>query len=230
MNRWKLNISSQRVLGLAAVLVIFCLVLSTGTTWARYRTDVSKIIEFEVRKPMSVYLGQVEYSEAAAEGEEAEGKFVQTDAGSWEWNEDGCLRLKFAIANGISEKKFETRDQQVCIRVIGSLGAQSEEQPIILKLTVPKEEEPEESEVTEELETTRQIEATATPIAVGSAMHATFGEGWVFSFVEEEGEELACELKGGELSWVEVVLTMEGGTLADTSLLQLQITPRYIKY
>lgn len=213
MNRRKLNISTWYSLGLAVVLVIFCLILSTGVTWARYRSEVSKDIHFKVRKPVTVCLGQVERGEGAPE----EGRFVQS-GGAWVQNEDNTLQLNFAIANGANELSYEERNQEVHIRLIGTLGIQSEEDTISLKLAFPNADDPEEMET---------VKAKAVRIKAGSAMHTTFGDGWMFCFTDKKGEELTWTLEGGALSWIEMELTMEGGAPADTSLLQLQIVSRY---
>ena len=215
MKRWKLNISSWYSLGLTALLVISCLVVSTGMAWARYRTEGTERIYFKAREPVSVYLGKVEYGE----GNAAEGKFVQTNEGSWELNEDGQLQLRFAVANGTSEAAFEERNQEVYVRIVGSLGIQTVADNISLKLTYPNEENP---------DTPNMVKATAVRIDPNSTLYSTYGDGWVFTF-REEGEELTWTLEGGELSYIEMDLTVEGGTLADTSLLQLQIASRYIK-
>ena len=215
MKRWKLNISSWYSLGLTALLVISCLVVSTGMAWARYRTEETESIYFKAREPVSVYLGKVEYGE----GNAAEGKFVQTNEGSWELNENGQLQLRFAVANGTSEAAFEERNQEVYVRIVGSLGIQTVADNISLKLTYPNEENP---------DTLNVVKATAVRIDPNSTLYSTYGDGWVFTF-REEGEELTWTLEGGELSYIEMDLTVEGGTLADTSLLQLQIASRYIK-
>ena len=215
MKRWKLNISSWYSLGLTALLVISCLVVSTGMAWARYRTEKTESIYFKAREPVSVYLGKVEYGE----GNAAEGEFVQTNEGSWELNEDGQLQLRFAVANGTSEAAFEERNQEVYVRIVGSLGIQTVADNISLKLTYPNEENP---------DTLNVVKATAVRIDPNSTLYSTYGDGWVFTF-REEGEELTWTLEGGELSYIEMDLTVEGGTLADTSLLQLQIASRYIK-
>lgn len=215
MKRWKLNISSWYSLGLTALLVISCLVVSTGMAWARYRTEETESIYFKAREPVSVYLGKVEYGE----GNAAEGKFVQTNEGSWELNEGGQLQLRFAVANGTSEAAFEERNQEVYVRIVGSLGIQTVADNISLKLTYPNEENP---------DTLNVVKATAVRIDPNSTLYSTYGDGWVFTF-REEGEELTWTLEGGELSYIEMDLTVEGGTMADTSLLQLQIASRYIK-
>lgn len=215
MKRWKLNISSWYSLGLTALLVISCLVVSTGMAWARYRTEETESIYFKAREPVSVYLGKVEYGE----GNAAEGKFVQTNEGSWELNEGGQLQLRFAVANGTSEAAFEERNQEVYVRIVGSLGIQTVADNISLKLTYPNEENP---------DTPNVVKATAVRIDPNSTLYSTYGDGWVFTF-REEGEELTWTLEGGELSYIEMDLTVEGGTMADTSLLQLQIASRYIK-
>lgn len=246
MNRKKLNILAWYALGLAAVLVTFSLVLATGMTWARYRTDSSADLIYSTRSPMMVCLGKVEYV-TTTEGEEA--KFVQTNTGEWIRGKDGQLQLDFAVANGISakEKEFEIRDQQVCVRVVSTRGLLFDQEAIALKLMVPKPEDPEKEQTeattapateppaeypTEEsqddLENFDIYEAQAVYITKGSPMYTTFGEGWVFHFIDEEGEELRWTLEGGELSYIEMHLTMESSITVDTSLLQLQIDSSYI--
>lgn len=216
MNQRKLNISTWYSLGLAAVLVVFSLLVAIGTTWARYRTEKSEEIYFEPADLVEVCLGKVEYEE----GNPAAGKFVQSNEGSWELNEEGQLQLKFAVANGTSVTAYERQSQEFYIRLVGSLGIQSEEKKLSLKLTFPDADEP---------EGLKTVEATAIRIVPGSAMYNTFGDGWVFSFMDEEEGELTWMLEGGSLSYIEMALTLENGTLADASLLQLQIASRHIK-
>lgn len=214
MDQRKSNISSWYSLGLAALLMVFCLVVSIGTTQARYRTEVSKSIHFDVRKPVQIYLGSVEYTEDSEEG-----IFIQHNEGSWEKNEEDLLQLNFAVANGTSKTSYAEEDQQVYIRVVSSLGIQEEEEPLPLTLTFPSAEDPEKTE---------EVKAKAVRIVAGSTLHTTFGEGWMFRFENEEGEELAWDLKGRKLSCIEMVLILEDGTLTDASLLQLQIAGRYM--
>ena len=216
MNRRKLNISSWYSLGLAVVLMVTCLLLSAGATFARYRSEVGKSIIFKVRQPVTVCLGSVEYGE----GHPEEGRFIRTDEGNWTQDDNDNLHLKFAIANGETELSFEQLDQEVGVRLIGTLGIQSEADDISVMLTFPKADEPEEFET---------VEAKVVRIAAGSAMHATFGDGWVFCFTDKKGEELTWTLEGGKLSWTEMELIMEGATPIDTSFLQLQITGNYIQ-
>lgn len=215
MNRRKLNISTWYSLGLAVVLLVVCLILSTGVTWARYRSEVSKNIYFKVREPIAVCLGQVERGEGMPE----EGRFVRTDGGSWKLDESGILKMNFAIANGENELSYEERNQEVYIRLIGTLGIQSEADDVALKLTYPSADDPEKTE---------EVKAKAVRIKAGSAMYATFGDGWMFRFTDKYGEELAWTLEGGALSCMEMELSVEGGALRDTSLLQLQIFGKYI--
>ena len=198
------------------MLVLLCLMVSIGVTWARYRTEMDKSVYFQVRKPVAFYLGRIEYAEDETQ-KDAEGKFVRSDEGEWERDEDGNLKLKFAVANGTSQTDYEKRDQQVSIRFIGSLGVQSGEAPITLTLTFPSEEDPEKP---------CQVKATAVRIDPESPMYTTYGDGWVFSF-QENGEELTWMLEGGELTYVEMDVTMDAEVI-DTSLLQLQVVTRYV--
>lgn len=226
MKRRKMNISLWCLLGIAALLMLFCLMVSTGTTLARYRSETEATIYFEAREPVSVYLGRVEYPEEATESaansesaeatEVVEGTFVQANEGKWELNEDGKLQLKFAVANGTSEKKYEKRNQRVYIRVLGSLGVQNEGQPVTLTLTYPGVKKQE------------TVTAVAVRIDPESALYATFGDGWIFSFPDQEGEELSWLLEGEALNYIEMDVTIESASVSDTSLLQLQVSSRYV--
>lgn len=242
MKRKKLNILAWYALGLAAVLVTVSLVLATGTTWARYRTDSNADLIYSTRSPMMVCLGKLEY-EMTTEGEKI--KFVPTDTGEWTHGKEGQLQLDFVVANGVSdkEKEFEERDQQVCVRIASTRGLQLEQETIALKLMVPKPEDPEKEQTEDETEPPTEnpteepqldlesfdiYEAQAVYISKESPMYTTFGEGWVFRFMDEEGKELRWTLEGGELSYIQMHLTMESSIPVDTSLLQLQIDSKYI--
>ena len=63
-----------------------------------------------------------------------------------------------------------------------------------------------------------------TPINPESPLYDIFGDGWVFSFRNEDGTERSWTLEGGKESVLEMTLTLEGAALTDPSLLQLQIT------
>ena len=60
----------------------------------------------------------------------------------------------------------------------------------------------------------------------GTALYSSFGPGTLHRFYDENGEELTFELKGGELSYENFTLTVEG--VADLSLINLFVEGEYV--
>ena len=73
-----------------------------------------------------------------------------------------------------------------------------------------------------------EISATATPITEGTVIYHTYGAGWIYSFQDEEGEELFWELAGGELSFVSLTVTIDDEVLTEDSLLRTLVTGEVI--
>jgi hypothetical protein len=207
MNRRKQNISRWALPLLLALLVVGCLVASTGGALARYRVDRKEEITFEVRPPEQIYLGQMVTQNGAV-------SFDPAAQGNWEMAE-GKQQLTFTIANGTGEKAFSGQDQQVHLRLVGTLGIWNGSDKLKLTLEVPSEDDPEKMET---------YEATVTRIREGSPMYATFGDGWVFAFFDENGEELTWLLEGGSFAHLTLTMTLEGAAPGEAGLLQLQIS------
>lgn len=205
----KPNITQWYLLGLAAILVVGCLTMAAGTTFARYRDEIVKIIPFQVRQPNEVYLGTLEYSAYSGR----DGMFVQSKETRWQ-EFDGDLMLSFAVGNGKDEEEFAAADQKIQVRLIGSIGAWYPNGPMKMLLKVPKASEPEGFQV---------LEATPIRISQESPLYETFGDGWLFCFLDEAGREYSWTLEGGKLSYITMDLTFENADLVDTSLLQLQV-------
>ena len=72
-----------------------------------------------------------------------------------------------------------------------------------------------------------QITATITPITEGTALYHTHGGGWIYTFLDEEGEELSWTLPGGELSHVSLTVTMNAPP-ETLSLIQPMVTGKTI--
>ena len=209
MNQRKPNMTRWYAMGLTALLVVGCLVMAVGVTWARYRTDVMGSTVFQSRKPLAVRLGKMEPMEDGTT------LFVPGARQTWE-RVDGKLRLDFAVANGTSAEVFETRDQRFHIRLVGSIGAWSGDETAAIYLEIPPRAET-ETEPT-------LVKATAARIEPGTQLWSTFGDGWTFRFLDPRtGRELDWTLEGGGLTCLDLDLVMEGSTLTDTSLLQMQI-------
>lgn len=193
MNRWKLHSSPRLQLFIALFLVIVCLVAAVGVSFARYRVEQMENLRFQTGTNAMIFLGCVE-----------EDTFVHRQ-GSWE-NQEDQMQIQFAVSNGTSAQEFAQADQQVRLRVIASLGAWSEENTDCLYLTVNN----------------TTYTAAVERITEGSALHTQFGDGWVFRFLDAQGEELSWTLPGGDLRYIPMQLSFAADAITDTSLLQLQ--------
>ena len=213
MNRRKKNNSRWALPLLLALLLVGGLAASTGSALARYRAERKEDISFEVRPPERIYLGQMITTQ--------DGIFYFDPAaqGTWE-TEEGKQKLTFTVTNGTGLQDYSGQDQQIHLRLVGSLGIWNGTDELKLTMDLPSEEDPEEM-VT--------YEATATRIREGSPMYATFGDGWVFSFFDEEGEELTWLLEGGRFDYITLTVALEGAVSEEAGLLQLQISGVFTK-
>lgn len=208
MNHLKKNSTLWYSLGLVLLLFAAFAVISTGPAFARYRTEIGKNVTFEVREPEQIVLGTVEKDLDGSQ------KFISSVKPVWE-TEDGVTSLTMAVANGTNENRFAKADQKIKIRMIGSLGLWSEDSEtadVILSA--------------EGLE--NSVKATVSLIAMDTAVYHTNGEGWVFGFYDENGEELSWILEGGEHSFAVLEITVEASAISNPSLLQPQIVAEII--
>ena len=207
MNRWKLNKSLWFSLGLTCLLCVAFLVIASGTALARYRTEREAKITFEVREPEQISLGMVRtITKEEATAQLPAGTEVFDPSGEPAWQTvDGVPQLTLAAANGISDTEFAEYDQSIRLRLIGSLGLWTGADTAQIFLL---------------MEDGTKLQATATPIVEGTAMYVSHGEGWVYSFLDAEGEELTRNLAGGKLSYTSFTVTIENTSLTDTVLLQ----------
>lgn len=186
------------------LLLILCagvLVMSTGTAYARYRSQKDADITFEVRAPEQVCLGSP-----------GKNNTFSTEQPKWTTVE-GITRMDLAVANGTSKENFALHDQKVFLRFLGSAGLWNGESAARISL-VGKDG--------------TLIPATATPISEGTALYHSFGAGWIYSFLDEEGAELYWELPGGELSFVSLTVIIEDEVLITDSLLRTLVTGEVI--
>lgn len=192
MNRRKLHISPALQLGIAVLLLLCCMTVAVGVTFARYHKGEKGSLIFEPEQNLQVCLGYIEND-----------SFVCSQNEWMRFEEQ--LQLAFAISNGSSNHEFAPADQMVCLRVVASLGVFNEEMAIPLSLTVGG----------------NTYTATVQPIVKDSVLYTQFGDGWVFRFCDAEGNELQWELAGGQFSYIQALLCVDA-TVGDTSLLRLQ--------
>ena len=211
MKHRKMNMPVYLTLGLCTVLMVCCLILATGTSFARYRMDQNLPVGMEARPRDQVYLGRIEANGAGETVLDTE------EISTWK-TVDGETRLEFTVANGTNSKNFALEEQRVFVRIIGTLDIRSDGTGPVLKLMVPSAEEGGE---------TRVYTGVPERIPVGTLLHHTFGDGWIYRFCDEENAEFMHILEGGQLNWMDMKLVMEGNGGSVTGLLQLQITSDY---
>lgn len=215
MNQRKPNSSAWYPLGLGVLLCIAVLVISTGTAFARYRTERIQEVSFAVREPEQVLLGNFHTVTPEEETEDIPAGtvvFQPQDILHWE-NVGGATCLTFVVTNGSSDTDHAQRDQEVQLRLLGTLGLWTGMEPIKMQLTV------------EDTEQTEELQAVPIQIEAGTALYYTHGSGWVYTFQGEEGE-LTWKLPGDQFSAIKMVVTLEGVSPQEAALLQPQITAR----
>lgn len=215
MKHRKLNTPVYLSLGLCTVLMVLCLMVATGTTFARYRMDQRIPAELEPRPLDQVYLGQW-----GKDGQTEKPVFLTEQQNAWK-TVDGETYLEFTVSNGLTEESFAGKDLRVYVRVVGTLDIRNGGNGPVIKLLVPAEEEGEAPE---------EFIGKPERIPQGTQLYHTFGEGWIFRFCDKENQEIFQTLEGGSLNWTDLKLVMElpqNDPNAYTGLLQLQITGDY---
>ena len=226
MNQWKQNKTLRYRLGLGVLLCVAVLVISTGTTYARYRKERTAVIAFQVREQSKVNLGIMEAEDPPETGIEtrmatqAETKLFQPKR-TLQWETvNGTPRMVLAVANGTSDSDFSTKNQRVYLRLVGSLGLWTGEAPAKVYLSSQSQTDPEQMET---------LQGVATPIVEGTQLYYTYGPGWVYTFYITEGEEMSWELPGGKLNHIELTLSMENALMEESAMLQPQVITEAIR-
>ena len=196
VERVKMDRAYRIALALAVVVLLVSILLATGTAFARYRFRQTSELLFAPKTSEEVYLwgGVVE-----------EDGFLPLP-GEFTTDENG-QNLTFLIANGTDEENFAQETKRVQIRMACTLGLGAAKN-LTASLTAGEE----------------IYSAVARKIDENSPMHKTFGEGWVYVFVDAEGEELQWALEGGRLSVARMKLTVQASGGAAASMLQLLVT------
>lgn len=228
MERRKVNKSPLIRLGLIAVLMLGCLVTAIGPAQARYKVSDRATAELGIRPLEQIYLGQM--VKASADSEEE--VFDETRKGVWQMV-DGRVQLEFVVANGVIEQRkdpktgemysaevFAQEDQRALIQLVGDLSVWDGKQKFSVELIAPSRVKRGETEV-----------YTAVPqrIDPDSPLYKTFGDGWIFTFVDKDGQELTWLLEGGKLSAVEYVVVLDGISTDQVGHLMLKVTGDYTK-
>lgn len=183
---------------LLTLLLLMCVVLMVGVSWARYQEEETSYLQYGVRKPASVSLW--------AGYDEETGTLIEGNS-TWTFY-DGMGTLCFSISNGTSETEYSDTDLSVSIRLVGSLAITDAQ--VFLSAF--------------DGSSTREWIATPMQIQEGTPLFDTFGGGTVYVFLDENGSELEWNLEGGTLSVLSAQLdVLNLGEIHDAALLQLQV-------
>lgn len=196
MGRMKLDRPHRLALLATVLLVLISISILVGTAWARYRYREATDMLFAPKTAPQVYLLGV-----------PDGNGVYTSMPEDLTQGQNGQTLTFLVANGKTTDAFSADDQYAQVRLYGSLGLGAGEN-LSAVLTVDG------------------TDYTAVPrkVDVDSPIHATFGEGWVYCFVDGSGNELRWLLAGGQHSTKQMQLTVNTQAGLDTSLLRLMVT------
>ena len=104
--------------------------------------------------------------------------------------------------------------------MIGTLGIWMGTQTPELLLTIPAMSDDEKEIV---------AQATVAAIEEGTPLYYSFGEGWVYTFLDDDGRELVLELAGGQLSYVNMTVSIDGEIPNTANLLQPQVIAEVVQ-
>lgn len=211
MDKEKSNILRRYGLSLAAICLCICIVMGVGISFARYRNDFLTTSFWFASAASEVIVMHGEVTDEQREAVNA-GTWPETPA-SWSYS-GSQAKLRFSVSNGESAERFASRDQAFSVELVTSLSVEDPEKLDVI-LTVPREDG-----------TLVEYIGEAEELMEGTRYHTTYGDGWVYRFVDEEGNELSLPLKGGELRYTNCVLTVMGDT--SSCLLSLELSGRYI--
>lgn len=188
---------------LLALLLAAALILGTGISYGRYRAEIKGDWALTPKASDQVYLCQIS----------SETYDITTSPATWQVNGDN-YEMKCYLTNGSDWDEYAQYDQRATVRLLAGPGVLNGDDGAAVDLVahvVGAEEE-------------AAYRAEAIPISYQSALYKTFGPGWVFRFLDADGQEISWELEGGRLNMVSLRFTVSSLELQEETLLQLQVT------
>ena len=192
MGQKKLDRPHILAVPLTAILLLGCVCLLMGTAWARYRYKQTTELQFAPKTASQVYLF----------GTETNGSFTPLPEKLTE-TVNGQI-LNFVVSNGESGNHYSQEDQYVQVRLYASLSLGNGDN-LSAVLTVGQ----------------TTYTAVVHHVDAASPICDAFGEGFVYCFVDANGQELSWHLEGGKLSTIDMTLNVDAQTGLDSSLLHL---------
>ena len=173
-------------------LVLLALTLSFGVAFARYQALYSVQVNLE-----NTYSEDQAYLMGSNESYWSFGENF-APANTWFYvEEENAYCLDFCLSNGDGPETYAERDQNVTLRVAATVADYSAdlENSTEVKLVVGNEE----------------YIGVAEPIIKGTVFWRQYGEGKIYRFCNEAGEEITWTLIGGQLFEIPMQLIVTGG-------------------
>ena len=173
-------------------LVLLALTLSFGVAFARYQALYSVQVNLE-----NTYSEDQAYLMGSNESYWSFGENF-APANTWFYvEEENAYCLDFCLSNGDGPETYAERDQNVTLRVAATVADYSadRENSTEVKLVVGNEE----------------YIGVAEPIIKGTVFWRQYGEGKIYRFCNEAGEEITWTLIGGQLFEIPMQLIVTGG-------------------
>ena len=186
---------------LTLLCLVVCLVLSVGVAYGRYQWEFpGQSYVFTPELPANLFLcGHI--SEGGLNG----GTLPALEE---KWLPDGeGVKLDFGVTNG-NGQQVSQENQTYVVRLAAGLSIENPEKLIVTLYWWDSDG------------TSHWQNGVPTPIEKGSALHASYGDGWVYRFYGEQ-EELTFALTGGQLSYANYTIAVSGEV--ESTLLDLQI-------
>lgn len=218
MTRKKKNSTLWYSLGLVLLLCIALPVMSIGTAFARYRTDEELFAFFRVEEEAKVEIGTITVTAPETEGVEEEVSFSKQNTLEWK-SENGRNVLTFSVANGASETESRKQDQRFRLCIIGGASLGGESAPVI-SLIIPSEDDSGSEKI---------IKAAAEPIGTNTLLYHQRGAGWIFTFFDENGEEIYWDLPGGRFSYVTITVSAAVAEGWNAAQIDIQAIPEIVR-
>ena len=193
------------LLRILLLLLIACIVLAVGVTYGRYHSSIATA-SFKFSSVSANTLG---FYGGTLTNETINSEWSDISTG-WTQNADNAT-LDFFVVNGTSSESFSGRDQTYTVKLISGVSSD----PLSVSLSYIDEDGD-------------NVELAANPerISEGSAMHGIYGDGWVYSFLNMNVEEISFLLEGGKLNYRNFKLNVSG--VVDPSMFSIYVTSDFV--
>ena len=182
--------------------LVVCLALSVGVAYGRYQWEFpDRSYSFTPEVPDNIFLC------GSLPGDWLDYGVLPELQEKWLPNEDG-VKLDFGVTNGNSQQVSQ-KEQSYSVRLAAGLAVTDPEDLTVILYWWDDADE------------ICWAVARASPIQPGSALQASYGDGWEYRFYEDDGTELDFTLPGGQLAYENHAIAVFGEVAS--TLLDVQV-------